>query len=46
MTEKLCEKKYCYDCCENGRKENYDRGERYVQKIIHGLAEASGFYDP
>lgn len=46
MTEKLCEKKYSYDCCENGRKENYDRGERYVQKIIHGLAEASGFYDP
>ena len=22
----------------------YDRGERYVQKIIHRMAEASGFY--
>ena len=26
------------------RRKKYDRGERYVQKIIHRMAEASGFY--
>lgn len=27
------------------KEEKYDRGERYVQKIIHRMAEAPGFHD-
>lgn len=27
-------------------KKKYNKGERYVQKIIHRMAEAPGFHDP